>query len=90
MSIGGADKKQVAVAAAVGAIAVGALVYYFFWGSKKSSKKADSTAVLKTDIPELKFLYKGKVRDVYEVDDKSLLFVASDRLSAFDVVMKNG
>jgi len=31
--------------------------------------------------------YTGKVRDVYEVDDQTLLFVASDRLSAFDVVM---
>src|SRR5438045_6709561 len=29
----------------------------------------------------------GKVRDVYEVDDRRLLFVASDRISAFDVVM---
>src|SRR5256885_15498476 len=35
----------------------------------------------------LKHVYSGKVRDVYEVDDKHLLFVASDRISAFDVVM---
>ena len=33
-------------------------------------------------------LYSGKVRDLYEVDDQHLLMVASDRLSAFDVVMK--
>ncbi len=32
-------------------------------------------------------LYSGKVRDLYTVDDKHLLMVASDRLSAFDVVM---
>ena len=32
-------------------------------------------------------LYSGKVRDLYEVDDRHLLMVASDRLSAFDVVM---
>ena len=31
----------------------------------------------------------GKVRDLFEVDDQRLLFVASDRISAFDVVMKN-
>lgn len=31
----------------------------------------------------------GKVRDLYEVDHNSLLFVASDRISAFDVVMEN-
>ena len=32
-------------------------------------------------------LHKGKVRDIYEVDDKHLLIVTTDRLSAFDVVM---
>ncbi len=35
----------------------------------------------------LRHLYSGKVRDLYEVDDQHLLMVASDRLSAFDVVM---
>ena len=35
----------------------------------------------------LTHVYSGKVRDLYEVDDRSLLMVASDRLSAFDVVM---
>jgi hypothetical protein len=45
-----------------------------------------STAVERTDMPELKLLARGKVRDIYEVDEKSLLFVATDRLSAFDVV----
>ena len=35
----------------------------------------------------LSHLYAGKVRDLYEVDDEHLLMVASDRLSAFDVVM---
>ncbi len=37
--------------------------------------------------PALTHLYRGKVRDLYEVDDRHLLMVASDRLSAFDVVM---
>jgi phosphoribosylaminoimidazole-succinocarboxamide synthase len=36
---------------------------------------------------DLAHLYSGKVRDLYEVDDAHLLMVASDRLSAFDVVM---
>lgn len=35
----------------------------------------------------LPLLHKGKVRDVYQIDDNSLLMVASDRLSAFDVVL---
>ncbi|MDF3129239.1 phosphoribosylaminoimidazolesuccinocarboxamide synthase [Kiritimatiellaeota bacterium B1221] len=48
------------------------------------------TALLETDCPELKLLARGKVRDVYEVDENYLLFVATDRISAFDVIMKNG
>ncbi|SUA24367.1 phosphoribosylaminoimidazole-succinocarboxamide synthase [Neisseria gonorrhoeae] len=31
-------------------------------------------------------IYSGKVRDLYEIDDKRMLMVASDRLSAFDVI----
>ena len=47
-------------------------------------------ALVQSDCPGLKLLARGKVRDVYEVDGASLLFVASDRISAFDVVMRNG
>ncbi|GGJ80941.1 phosphoribosylaminoimidazolesuccinocarboxamide synthase [Pseudomonas matsuisoli] len=36
----------------------------------------------------LKKLYSGKVRDLYEIDDKRMLMVASDRLSAFDVILE--
>ena len=35
----------------------------------------------------MKHIYSGKVRDIYEVDEDRLLFVTSDRMSAFDVVM---
>ncbi|MGH9055482.1 MAG: phosphoribosylaminoimidazolesuccinocarboxamide synthase [Acidimicrobiales bacterium] len=38
-------------------------------------------------FPKLTHLASGKVRDIYELDDKHLLFVTSDRMSAFDVVM---
>ena len=44
--------------------------------------------IFETDIKELKLLSRGKVRDIYEVGD-SLLLVASDRLSAYDVVMQD-
>jgi phosphoribosylaminoimidazole-succinocarboxamide synthase len=40
-------------------------------------------------ISSLEHLASGKVRDIYRIDDKHLLFVASDRLSAFDVVMSD-
>jgi phosphoribosylaminoimidazole-succinocarboxamide synthase len=39
-----------------------------------------------TDIEGLPLIHRGKVRETYEVDDRHLLLVASDRLSAFDVV----
>ncbi len=44
------------------------------------------SALYETNFPELKLLHRGKVRDLYEVDGK-LLMVATDRISAFDVVM---
>ena len=45
--------------------------------------------VLKTEIPGGKLFNRGKVRDIYVIDDH-LLIVASDRISAFDVVMNEG
>jgi phosphoribosylaminoimidazole-succinocarboxamide synthase len=45
------------------------------------------TGVAMTTLP-LSVLRRGKVRDVYEVDDARLLVVATDRVSAFDVVMR--
>jgi phosphoribosylaminoimidazole-succinocarboxamide synthase len=41
-------------------------------------------------FPGQKSLYKGKVRDVYNIDDKYLLMIVSDRISAFDVVLPRG
>ena len=43
--------------------------------------------LIATSIKSLPLLHKGKVRDIYEIDDKHLLIVTTDRLSAFDVVM---
>jgi phosphoribosylaminoimidazole-succinocarboxamide synthase len=45
------------------------------------------TAVATTHLP-LRRIGRGKVRDIYEVDDERLLLVATDRVSAFDVVMR--
>lgn len=51
-----------------------------------------SKTIIKTDFqfPGQKSVYKGKVRDVYTLEDDRLLMIASDRLSAFDVVMPKG
>jgi phosphoribosylaminoimidazole-succinocarboxamide synthase len=42
------------------------------------------------NFPGQKSVYKGKVRDVYSIDNKLLVMIATDRLSAFDVVMPRG
>jgi len=47
-------------------------------------------ALTSTHIKELKKLFSGKVRDVYQVDEDHILLVATDRISAFDVVFKEG
>ena len=48
------------------------------------------SVLLKTDFPDLRLHASGKVRDVYEIGEKQLLFVASDRISAFDYVLATG
>ncbi len=45
------------------------------------------SGLLKTDIKGARLLNRGKVRDIYEIDDKHLMLVVTDRISAFDVVL---
>ena len=47
----------------------------------------NAPTVYETNVPELELLGRGKVRDVYAIDDEHLLIVATDRISAFDVVL---
>ncbi|MDA0679474.1 MAG: phosphoribosylaminoimidazolesuccinocarboxamide synthase [Proteobacteria bacterium] len=44
-------------------------------------------AIFETTIPGLEMIARGKVRDIYSVDDEHLLIITTDRLSAYDVVM---
>jgi len=46
-----------------------------------------SAPLFETRIRSLKKIHQGKVRDIYDVDAEHLLIVATDRLSAFDVVL---
>ncbi len=46
--------------------------------------------VLDTDLKSLKLFKRGKVRDIYELGDRHLIIIATDRISAFDVVLPNG
>jgi phosphoribosylaminoimidazole-succinocarboxamide synthase len=48
-----------------------------------------SNIVLESNLPELKMVNRGKVRDIYDLGEH-LLIVTSDRLSAFDVIMNEG
>src|SRR5215210_2621983 len=43
--------------------------------------------IAESQVPELKLPHRGKVRDVYEIDEERLLLVATDRISAFDCVL---
>jgi phosphoribosylaminoimidazole-succinocarboxamide synthase len=45
------------------------------------------SALHESNLSSLKFLHRGKVRDIYEVDNNHLLIVQTDRLSAFDVIL---
>ncbi|KAK1758610.1 putative phosphoribosylaminoimidazole-succinocarboxamide synthase [Echria macrotheca] len=49
-----------------------------------------SPVVTSIELSSLRKLASGKVRDLYEIDDKTLLFVTTDRISAYDVIMANG
>ena len=51
-----------------------------------------TNSIIKTDFqfPKQKDVYKGKVRDVYNINDELLVMIVSDRISAFDVVLPEG
>ena len=46
-----------------------------------------NTALYQSDLPSLKLIARGKVRDIYAIDDDYMLIVTTDRLSAFDVIL---
>ena len=55
-------------------------------GLENLMSESDAMAVMESKVP-LPLLYRGKVRDIYDVGDNRLLMVASDRVSAFDVIL---
>ena len=54
------------------------------------ANQALESVLLETDFAELERYASGKVRDLYRVDNERLLFVATDRISAFDYVLATG
>jgi phosphoribosylaminoimidazole-succinocarboxamide synthase len=49
-----------------------------------------SQPLLETNISSLKRIHQGKVRDIYAIDNATMLLVSTDRLSAFDVILPTG
>ncbi len=49
-----------------------------------------SAPLLKTNLQSLTLIHQGKVRDIYAINDKTMLLVSTDRLSAFDVILPTG
>lgn len=57
----------------------------FSWKQRVTGEKM--AEIVKTSIKSLPLVYRGKVRDSYAVGDDKLLIIASDRISAFDVIL---
>lgn len=53
-----------------------------------STQEALNNCITETQIPDLPSPYKGKVREVYDLGDEKLGIVVTDRISAFDYIMK--
>ncbi len=51
---------------------------------------SNNDVLLNTDLPDLELYASGKVRDIYRIDNDHLLFIATDRISAFDYVLATG
>ena len=50
-------------------------------------KMSTNKPLHETSLTSLKFLHRGKVRDLYEIDAERMLIIQTDRLSAFDVIL---
>ena len=50
------------------------------------SSSDESSVIFESNIENLELIARGKVRDIYRIDDRHMLIVSTDRLSAFDVV----
>lgn len=55
-----------------------------------TSSIPNNDVLLNTDFPDLELYASGKVRDIYRIDNDHLLFIATDRISAFDYVLATG
>lgn len=59
----------------------------YFYRENRGPMTEKSSALYRSELKSLKLINQGKVRDIYEIDDKHMLIVTTDRLSAFDVIL---
>jgi len=57
---------------------------------KKHIRPVLNEPLLQLDLPGIRKLKSGKVREVFDLGDRFACFVATDRISAFDCIMPNG
>ena len=57
---------------------------------QRDKLNSNNDVLLTTDFPDLELHASGKVRDIYRIDNDHLLFIATDRISAFDYVLATG
>jgi phosphoribosylaminoimidazole-succinocarboxamide synthase len=65
-------------------------MFNFLYFCKTTTKIMNTITTTNFNFPNQKSVYRGKVREVYNINDELLIMVATDRLSAFDVVLPKG
>ncbi len=64
--------------------------FFNYFCSSQHSTKMNTITATNFKFPNQKSVYRGKVREVYNINDELLVMIATDRLSAFDVVLPKG
>lgn len=64
--------------------------YNFYFCTSQQHTTMNTITTTNFNFPDQKSVYRGKVREVYNINDEILVMIATDRLSAFDVVMPKG
>lgn len=64
--------------------------FFNYFCTSQHSTKMNTITTTNFNFPNQKSVYRGKVREVYNINDELLVMIATDRLSAFDVVLPKG
>jgi len=64
--------------------------FFYFCTTQTTTQQMNTITATQFNFPGQKSVYRGKVREVYNINDDLLIMIATDRLSAFDVVLPKG